>query len=292
MERRKHPRVQLPLEIELSHPSIGRRAVVARDLTDEGLYAWYPDAPFKVGSAVDVCLQGAPMIESRPTPRVKMRVSRLDENGIVLAFINKSGAHLWRSADLTPSELTIGKDLFRVFQAACVRDTAGRLLTVQQNGRWLFPGNYLQAGEAWSAMLEGYLASTLNLTDTRYVRTVLTHNNEEVVARESSTMTLFHLYTLPYAPHLSHQDAAANTKHTNQTRANPTKVNRTCVDVRLSNDSPYSKARWIEKQRQLDELSFSAEPLRELARSLLQPEHRSSGRSSGLSSEEVLRKDG
>lgn len=257
MERRKQPRIRLPLEIELSHPFIGQRTVVARDLTDEGVYAWYPDAPFKIGSSIDIRLKGAPMIESRPTPKVKVRVSRIDGNGVMLSFINKSGAHLWRSAIRKPEELSVGKDLFRVFQAAVVQDAAGRVLTVQQNGRWLFPGNYLQVGEAWCAMLQDYLARTLNLTETIYLRTVLTHNDSEVVAKESSTMSVFHLYKLP--------PPATQAGSANPAEARPR--------IQPAEDSPYSKARWIDNLRQLEELSFSAEPLRELARSLIPGEH-------------------
>lgn len=245
-ERRKHPRVELPLEVDLRHPFIGTKTVVARDMNDEGVYAWYPEPPFKVGSSIDVTMRCRAMIESRPTPTVKMKVSRVDATGMVLNFSNKSGAHLWRTADSTQRELAIGEDLFRVFQAAVIRDPAGRILTVQQNGRWLYPGTYLQTGKCWRDELQNFLSNTLNLTETRFERTVLTHCDTEIVALESSIMSVFHLFSLDTA------DKSADR-----------------IKVAPSKDALYTKTRWIDGQRQLDELSFSAEPLRELARDLL-----------------------
>ncbi len=253
MENRKQARVEVALEVELSHPVIGHRTLVARDLNAEGVYLFYPDPPFKLGSAINVTLLSTPMIESRPTPTVKMRVSRLDANGLVASFINKSGAHLWRHAAGELTQLRVGEDLFRVFLAAIVRDHAGRVLTVQQNGRWLFPGCYLQVGHDWNLHLRTFLERALNLTDCSYHSTVLTHNDPHVVARESSTMSVFQLYTLP----------ASKAERDSQ----PVSL----TSLPLPSASPYSRARWIENERQLEELSFSAEPLRELARSLLKP---------------------
>lgn len=252
MERRKQSRIQLPLEVDLRHPFIGLRTVVARDMNDEGVFAWYPDAPFKVGSSIDVTLRCKAMIESTPTPTVKMQVSRIDDNGLVLSFCNKSGAHLWRSATVAPQELDIGRDLFRIFQAAIVRDSAGRILTVQQNGRWLYPGAYLHSGEHAINTLQDQLARVLNLTGTQFRRTVLTYCDPDVVAIESSTMSVFHLFTL----------SANDTENQNPKPSSS-------VKVVLSEDSTYTKVRWLDRLREIDEMSFSAEPLRELARSLL-----------------------
>ncbi len=252
MERRKQTRIQLPLEVDLRHPSIGRRTVVARDMNDEGVFAWYPDAPLKIGSSLHVTLRCEAMIESTPTPTVKMKVSRIDDNGLVLSFCNKSGAHLWRSANVAPQELETGRDLFRIFQSAIVRDSAGRILTVQQNGRWLYPGAYLHSGEHATNALQNQLARVLNLTGTQFRRTVLTYCDPDVVAIESSTMSVFHLFTL----------SANDTENQNSTRS-------TLATTVLSEDAPYTKVRWIDGRRELDEMSFSAEPLRELARSLL-----------------------
>lgn len=194
------------------------------------------------------------MIESRPTPTVKMNVTRIDSDGIALSFANKSGAHLWRTAARESRELDIGRDLFRVFQAAVVRDPAGRILTVQQNGRWLYPGSYLLVGEHWLSALQTQLESELNLTDTTFMRTVLTYSDPEIVAKESSTMSVFHLFTLQPSRSI---DQAAKA------------VEESRIKTTLAENTPYTKVRWLDSHRQLDELSFSAEPLRELARSLI-----------------------
>ena len=98
----------------------------------------------------------------------------------------------------------------------------------------------------------------MSLTGCRYLRTVLTHNDPSVVARESSTMSVFQLYALqnleagPSAAPKSVSESANKSQSTT-----------------TSTTSPYSKTRWIENTRQLDELTFSAEPLRELVREAL-----------------------
>jgi len=226
----------------LTHPFIGHRTVTARDMNDAGVFAWFPDAPFKIGSHMDVTIKHANMIESRPTPTVKMKVLRVQHDGIALGFVNKSGAHLWQSAGLHLEELQVGKDLFRVHQTALVRDNNGKILSVQQNGRWLFPGCWLETSQSMEATLCAYLATTLNLTDAVFLRTVLTHTDPELVARENSTLSVFCLYGLG--------------------TVDPNSI----APVR---NSPYTKACWIENQLQLEEMSFSAEPLRALTRSLL-----------------------
>ena len=38
MDRREHPRIQIPLLVELSHPSIGRQNCVARDISEGGVF--------------------------------------------------------------------------------------------------------------------------------------------------------------------------------------------------------------------------------------------------------------
>ena len=245
---RVQPRIEAAFEVELDHPLTGQQILAARDMNEEGVYLWYAEAPFKIGSMLKITLRHAPLIESRPSPTVDMRVSRIDDTGIVATFPNKSSAHLWLSANRRVQELQVGTDLFRVYLAAVVSDANRRVLTVQQNGRWLFPGLFLQAGNNWNQCLQNYLQQSLNLTGASFVRTVLTHNDPTVVARESSTMSVFQLYNLP----------------TDSLPTDSLPTNCDSLKIQLTDDAPYSKLRWISNQRQLDELSFSAEPLRQL----------------------------
>ena len=248
---REQPRIEAAFEVELDHPLTGRQVLAARDVNEEGVYLWFPQAPFKIGSMLKITLRHAPLIESRPSPRVNVRVSRIDDTGIVATFPNKSSAHLWLSANRRVKELQVGTDLFRVYLAAVVRDANHRVLNVQQNGRWLFPGVFLQAGHDWNQYLQNYLQQSLNLTGTDFVRTVLTYTDPTVVARESSTMSVFQLYTLPSGSLPSGSLPSDSSK------------------VQLGKDASYSKVRWVSSQRQLDELSFSAEPLRQIVSDLL-----------------------
>ena len=233
MERRQYPRVQVPLEVELAHPLIGRRRAVARDVSADFVYVWYEDAPFKPGTTLRVTVGTGPLIDARPTPTVRMEVVRVDQDGFAMRFANASSAHLWRSTE-REAPLEVGRDLFRVAQAAVVRAPDGRVLAVQRRGRWVFPGSFLRVGKDWRDALQYHLRAELNL-EVEFVRTVMIDSGPDAVALESTTLTLVHLFE------------AASTA------------------VRLRERGTYAKHRWLESARHVDTMSFASERLRSLA---------------------------
>ena len=54
MEQRTHPRIQLPLLVEVQHPSIGRRRCTARDVSEGGLFVQVSDHSINVGAKLKI----------------------------------------------------------------------------------------------------------------------------------------------------------------------------------------------------------------------------------------------
>jgi hypothetical protein len=169
-----------------------------------------------------------------------MRVVRVDKTGFALTFENISNAHLWRSVDLGQRELQVGRDLFRIYSAAVVRHTDGSILVVQQNRRWLFPGHFLHCGSDWCTTLRTFLQTELNIRNCNFVRTVMVDSQPGVVATDSVTMTSMHLLETPDR------------------------------DLQLKASSAYSRLRWLDNVRQIEDLRFSDRSLRDLTLRLLQ----------------------
>jgi ADP-ribose pyrophosphatase YjhB (NUDIX family) len=163
MERRKHPRIQLPLLVELQHPSFGRRDCVARDISEGGVYVHVETSGIRKGAELKLTLKNPNTIDSQPTPTVAMEVRRVEPDGLGLAFVNKTSRHLWESVERLRGELAVGRDYFQLHVSALALREDGRLLVVQQGGRWTFPGTYLIVGDDWRAALKRALEDRFNL---------------------------------------------------------------------------------------------------------------------------------
>ena len=237
MEQRHHPRVQIPFEIELKHSTIGTLKTVARDVSEGGLFVPMTKTSLTRGAKLEVTLIGLPLIESRATPTVKMEVARVTDEGIGLSFVNKTSHHLWQSVKRLRQELAIGRDYFQVHQSALIVDEDDRCLVVQQNGRWLFPGAYLIVGEDWQTSL---LATAQRLSiESATIIQPLNVNSPQRHASEAALFTVFYLLRCP------------NQK------------------VKLDKTSPHSSAKWISRPREIADLTFSDEYLRQYLQAAL-----------------------
>ena len=88
-ERRQHHRIQVPLEVELTHESIGTVMLKTRDLSDGGVFLVMKDQPIPPeGSLVKVRLKGAFDGGELP-PATTMKVVRLEGLGVGLEFIDR-----------------------------------------------------------------------------------------------------------------------------------------------------------------------------------------------------------
>ena len=183
MERRKHPRIQLPLLVELQHASIGRISCVARDISEGGVFVHLKGASIQQGAKLKLTLLNPNTIDTQPTPTVEMQVMRVEEEGLGLAFVNRTSRHLWESVERLRDELNVGRDYFQLHVGALVLQESGRLLVVQQNGKWTFPGTYLIVGDSWRDALQRMLLERFSLqaepTDMQVIG-IETESNEAI----------------------------------------------------------------------------------------------------------------
>ena len=240
MEQRKHPRVQLPLLVELNHPALRRTRHLARDISQGGVFVhMQPPDSIKPGAKVRLTLLDPMSIDNQPSPTVELEVKRVEENGLGMAFVNKTSQHLWHSVERLREELQVGRDYFQVYQGALVTRESGQLLLVQQTGRWGFPGHYLVVGEQSKSALEVALASQLGLADARVEGIVDTYTQGTEEIPEAAVYRVF------------------------------LRVSTSIAEPTLDADSTYSNYRWVGRHRDIEELTFGDEQLRTLARQLL-----------------------
>ncbi len=246
-EYRSHPRVQIPLLVELQHPSLGKIRCVARDVSEGGVYVYLEDTPMHSGAKLKLTLLNPDAVHNQPMPTVEMQVVRSDSQGIGLAFINKTGKHLWDSVERFRSELAIGRDYFQIHLSPLTLNAKGQLLVVQQHGKWLFPGEYLVVGENWKDSLQQSLREKFAL----------------------STLAIEHAFDMA-ATGAEDMPEAATMKIYVLVR----------VDAKgftLPADSSYRNFRWVDNLRDLKEITFGDEQDRQVAAKALAWQHRESG---------------
>ena len=235
MDSRQHPRVQLPIEVDLLHPTIGKLRRIARDLSEGGVFVVTEPGTLRPGSHLKLTVVNTALIEATPTPTVDMEVVRVTPEGLGLKFVNSTGEHLWRTVERLRRELQIGRDYFQVFQAALVINRQNKLLVVQQHGKWLFPGDYLEVGHDWKRVLTAYLKDELGLADVTPHEVLGIDSAAGTQAGECATFSVFHRFS-------SSDDR-----------------------VRLREGSRYRQGKWVGRTMSLEELTFSHPALRALA---------------------------
>ena len=262
MEQREHPRVQLPLLVELQHPSLSRgrslkaeRAAdrehyLARDISEGGVFVQLTVPPsIKPGAQVRLTLQNPSSVEYQPTPTVDMVVKRVEDNGLGLAFVNKTGRHLWQSVERLRDELAVGRDYFQVHQSAVVVNVRGQLLIVQQHGRWSYPGEYLIVGEDWQSAIKGYLTRTFALTDLDIVKVLAADSGVNVDLPEAAVFRTFVLLSAGAADFSLTENKNEGSENDQAPR--------------------YRNARWIDSKRDVEDLTFVSDEMRRIAHQAL-----------------------
>jgi len=235
MDSREFPRVQLPIEVDLLHPTIGKLRRIARDVSEGGVFVVTEPGALKPGAKLKLTVVNTALIESTPTPTVDMEVVRVTADGVGLKFVNSTSEHLWSTVQRLRRELQIGRDYFQIFQAALVINRQNKLLVVQQHGKWLFPGEYLEVGHDWKAALTAYLKDELGLSDLEPHEVAGIDSAPGTQAGESATFSVFHRFS-------SSDDR-----------------------VRLRDGSRYRQGKWVGRTMSLEELTFSHPVLRALA---------------------------
>ena len=239
MEQRRFPRIQLPLLVELKHPTLGARRCIARDISEGGVFVHTDNPQIKPGAMVKVTLQNTLAVESQPTPTVDMEVKRIEEDGLALAFTNVTGRHLWQSVERLRTELAIGQDYFQVHLNALVLNGSGALLLAQQHGKWTFPATFLQVGQDWQEALRRYLDDDLGIQVTGF---------GGILAMNS--------VGLPELPEAAVLDVFVE-------------VHGAGDEAKPASSSRYRNLRWTDRRRDVEESTFATEQVRDLADAML-----------------------
>lgn len=234
-DERASVRIQLPFEVEVSHPSLGKIRSVARDISEGGIFVRLSPTGLRVGAKVKVTVLNAALVESSATPTIDMEVARVTEEGLGLKFANRTSQYLWNTVDRLRHDLRLGQDYFQVFQGAAIVNQQGKLLVVQRHGKWLFPGDYLTVGLEWQTALIDFLTADLGLDDLVLEDTLGIDSAPGTMASENATFSAFHRFS--------------------------SRSER----VRLRDDSRYRHAKWISRAFSLEELTFAHPLLRDLA---------------------------
>lgn len=239
-DRREHPRIEVPLEVELDHPCTGRQRCRVRDVSEDGLFLEFPDHQLLPGARIRVVPVAPSLIGHDHCPTVELEITRTAADGIGTRFANRTGAYLFTSFRQRRASLVVGIDYFQVHIAALVTDAADRLLVVEDQGRWLFPGTFLVVGQSIEARLAGMLEAELGVELECVDPPIATATIDGGVAPEGATLALFH----------------------------PCRIRG---ETELQTASQYRRMRWLTAGKDPSDLVFADSELRRLARQLLLP---------------------
>ena len=239
MEQRRYPRIQLPLLVELKHPTLGTHRCIARDISEGGVFVYTDKPQVKPGAKVRITLQNTLNVETQPTPTVEMSVTRVEDDGLGLEFVNVTGRHLWQSVERVRTELAIGRDYFQVHVNVIASHAGSAILLAQQHGKWLFPATFLEVGKDWQGTVREFLRRDFGITVTGLGGVVDVSSASRPEVPEAAVLDLF-------------------------------------VEVQTSGDTPelpdgsrYRSARWVDRRRDVEDSTFASEQQRQLADAVL-----------------------
>lgn len=192
MEMRQHPRISVPLLVEISNAALGKRETTAKDLSDGGVFVYLDDHTLQIGTAVKIKLKTTHVSDTQTAPTVEANVVRVETDGVALAFKNKTAHHLWASVERLRDELVVGRDYFQAYEAFICQHAVKGILFVQQNGKWSFPGHFLKADTPIEQLRTFYLDANLGLSPSTSMELVGVENFSNPVLPESSTLCLVH----------------------------------------------------------------------------------------------------
>ena len=234
VEQRRYPRIQLPLLVELRHPTLGTHRCTARDISEGGVFVYTENPQIKPGAKVKLTVQNTLGVESQPTPTVELEVQRVEPDGLALAFTNVAGRHLWRSVEQLRTELAVGRDLFQIHLNALVISDDGILLA-QQHGKWTFPATFLEVGQDWRTTVKDFLQNEFDIRINDMGRIVAMNSLGQPEVPEAAVLDVF------------------------------VQVHAMTGKGRVAPGSRYKTIRWTDRRRDVEEATFAAEQIRQLA---------------------------
>ena len=191
-EQREHPRVQLPLIVEVTHHVLGTVRATAKDVSGGGIFIDLVDERITVGAKFKIRIVTIASVDARSTPTVDVTVVRIQADGMGLEFATRTAQYLWESVDRVRDELKIGRDYFQVHQSVALRHPERGVLLVQKNGRWMLPGVNLHVGEANVTSLRDYLETELGISEALTLAPLATTNRADLSAPEAATFSVIY----------------------------------------------------------------------------------------------------
>jgi ADP-ribose pyrophosphatase YjhB (NUDIX family) len=122
----------------------------------------------------------------------------------------------------------------------------GQLLIIQQNGKWGYPGEYLVVGEEWQSAITNVLTHRFELSELRVVELLTANSGPTFDLPEAAVFKLFLLIS-----------AEATDFSLNKSEREPAEKN--------DQSRRYQNFRWVERARDVDELTFVSREMRQLA---------------------------
>jgi PilZ domain-containing protein len=239
MEKREHPRIQIPLLVELIHPAIGTVQTNAKDISEGGLFVYLANPKVREGGKIKLRVLTTLPTDTQSKPTIDMQVKRVTEEGLGLAFINKTAQHLWSSVQQPRQELVIGRDYFQVHLSLAVLNDKKGILLVQENGKWLLPGRFLIVGESSEKALRDFAESGLGLPLSSSITPDAADSTVDVGLSEAAT------YSVIY------------------------KATTTVSAIELPKQGQYRDWRWLNRLRDLREITFAIPFQRTTAEALI-----------------------
>ena len=228
MEKREYPRIKIPLLVELTHPAIGTVQTTAQDISEGGLFVEMANPQIRVGGKIKLRLLTTLPTDTQPTPTVDMQVKRVTDAGLGLAFTNRTAQHLWGSVQQARQELAIGRDYFQIHTSVAVTHATKGVLFVLQNGKWLLPGRFLIVGENPAKALRDFAEAFLGLSLSSNIHPNAADSTADSGLSEAATYSVIYTGTTT--------DSVAT----------------------LAEQSGYRDWRWVNRTRDLKEITFAA----------------------------------
>ena len=240
MDQREHPRIQIPLLVELIHPAIGTVQTTAKDISEGGLFVYLANPKIREGGKLRLRVLTILPTDTQPKPTIEMQVKRVTEEGLGLAFTNKTAQHLWGSVQQPRQELAIGRDYFQIHVSLAVHNADKGILLVQENGKWLLPGRFLIVGENPEKALRDFAESGLGLPLSSNITPNAADSSVNSDLSEAATYSVIYESTT------------------------------TVTSISLAEQNQYRDWRWLNRIRDLREITFAVPFQRSTVQALLQ----------------------
>jgi hypothetical protein len=88
MNQRQSERIPVTLEVEVTHPNLGKFILHTRDVSDGGLFLRYGGNAVRPTVDMEVTVQLTQKLEGEPAPVVRGKVIRVTSEGFAVRYLD------------------------------------------------------------------------------------------------------------------------------------------------------------------------------------------------------------